>query len=102
MKQLGKTQKAVIRYLKKYPDGVNSFKIQTELADNGSHWSKCLLPSLKRLVERGIVKHYFKWEEKWYEDIGIFKDVRITERNIPASFRGEKRISSIWQLEKEE
>ena len=97
MKRLGKTEKEVVEFLEK--NGMeNSYAIQKHIADNYSHWSRCILPSLHRLAKRGMVKHYYWLGDGWYYECGEISGI---ETQIPEIFKDNDKVTSIWELVKE-
>ncbi len=82
MTNLGKRQKEVLEWLKEFGGAVNSSKIQIEKCDNGSHWSKCVLPALHGLVKRGLVEN-------------------VTDKEKIKQMGFSNRVSSVWKLKEE-
>ena len=95
--RLGKNQKELVKYLELCGGYTNSWDIQINLADNGSHWGKCLLPSLHTLVKRGIIRHYIRGSEgtEWLVEEES-KQKWIS--SLPSHIKVNNRQSSIWEL----
>jgi len=102
MKGLGKNQKAVVEFLKEQPcKATNSWEFRV-ISDNGAHFMRCIYPSLKSLCKRGIVAQYYKMSNgsEWRKEI----KGKTEKAEIPSCYKGNNRVSTIWQLveEKEE